>query len=122
MICKPKDYSKDKLGGFILNDDMYQENIIITNERLTLNSENFVFLDKNIIYDTINNLSSIGYKINTDVFNFIIKNNDNFNLTLINSKHILEEKKGKLGKRQLFELTSFFFKSKCLNVLLMKIF
>ena len=108
MICKPKDYSKDKLGGFILNDDMYQENIIITNERLTLNSENFVFLDKNIIYDTINNLSSIGYKINTDVFNFIIKNNDNFNLTLINSKHILEEKKGKLGKRQLFELTSFF--------------
>jgi DNA-directed RNA polymerase len=114
MIVKPKIFKKEKenitdnieiLGGYLLNDELYQENIIIHNSRLNKNS---LILDKNIIYDTINNLSSVGYKINKDVYNFIIENNDKFNFTLINTTHHLENKKEKLGKRQLNELTSFF--------------
>ena len=64
----------------------------------------------NIIYDTINYMSSVGYKINKDVYSFIIANNDKFNLTLINSSHPLEEKlekNKKLYKRESSELESF---------------
>jgi DNA-dependent RNA polymerase len=104
MIVKPKEFNKAKLGGFLLNDEMFIEKPIIDNYILSKNAE---IDDKNIIYDTINNLSSIGYKINKDVYNFILEYNDKFNLTLINSKHKLEDKKEKLGKHQLIELTSF---------------
>jgi hypothetical protein len=57
-------------------------------------------------------MSSVGYKINKDVLNFIYLYNDKFNLTLINSKHQLElensiDKKRKLYKRELAELESF---------------
>jgi len=109
MIVKPKYFKKidnkaEILGGYLLNDELYQENIIIHNSRLNENSN---ILENNIIYDTINNLSSVGYKINKNVYNFIIKNNDKFNLTLINATHPLENKKDRLGKHQLIELTSF---------------
>lgn len=104
MIVKPKEFNKENLGGFLLNDEMFIEKPIIENYILSRNSE---IKDNNIIYDTINNLSSIGYKINKDVYNFILENNDKFNLTLFNSKHLLEDKKEKLGKHQLLELTSF---------------
>jgi hypothetical protein len=104
MIVKPNEFNKENIGGFLLNDEMYTESPIIQNLLLSKNAE---IDDKNIIYDTINNLSSIGYKINKDVYNFILENNDKYKLTLINSKHKLEDKKEKLGKYQLNELTAF---------------
>jgi hypothetical protein len=111
MIVTPKKYKKigdrEVLGGYLLNDELYEDEIIIKNSRLRTNS---IILDKNIIYDTINNMGSVGYKINKDVLNFIYLYNDKFNLTLINSKHSLEnnkDRKRKLYKRELADLESF---------------
>jgi hypothetical protein len=111
MIVKPKNYKKvgDKeiLGGYLLNGELYEDAIIIKNSRLRSNS---IISDNNIIYETINNMSSVGYKINKDVLNFIYLYNDKFNLTLINSKHPLENnviRKKKLYKRELSDLESF---------------
>jgi DNA-directed RNA polymerase len=120
MIVKPKKYikkdytdlennSKEILGGYLLNGELSEDEIIIRNSRLQNNS---IISEKNIIYDTINNMSSVGYKINKDVFKFILSYNENYNLTLINSKHPLEEKlesgeKKKLYKRELADLESF---------------
>lgn len=92
-----------------MNGELYEDAIIIKNSRLRSNS---IISDKNIVYETINNMSSVGYKINKDVLNFIYLYNDKFNLTLINSKHPLElensvAKKRKLYKRELADLESF---------------
>ena len=59
---------------------MLLKEIIIKNSRLNKNS---IISQKNIIYNTINNMSSVGYKINKPVLDFILLNNDKFNLTLI---------------------------------------
>jgi hypothetical protein len=106
MLVTPKKYKKDGnieiLGGYLLNGELYEDDIIIKNSRLRSNS---IISDKNIIYDTINNMSSVGYKINKEVLNFIYLYNDKFNLTLINSKHPLENSLDiKFYKRELAEL------------------
>ena len=50
--------------------------------------------NKNIIFDVINNLSSVGYKINIPVLNFILENGLNYNLfTDPDFVHPLEIKK-----------------------------
>jgi hypothetical protein len=118
MIVKPKKYlrvklnnnkTKEILGGYLLNDELLDDDIIIFNHRL---KENSIISNNNVIYDTINNMSSVGYKINKDLLNFIRLYNDKFNLTLINSKHPIEirlENNGgdKLYKRERIELESF---------------
>jgi hypothetical protein len=119
MIVEPKKYQRIKinngednreiLGGYLLNDQLFTDPIIITNNRL---KDNSIISDKNIIYDTINNMSSVGYKINKEVLEFILLNNEKYNLSLVNSKHPLEEKlennkTRKLTKKEETELESF---------------
>ena len=83
---------KEIFGGYLLNGEYYDDEIIIQNWRL---KDKAIIKDNNIIYDTINNMSSVGYKINKDVLNFIFMNDERFNLTLINSNHPLQDKKTK---------------------------
>lgn len=120
MIDKPKKYIRetykdsegnikyrDLLGGYFLNDTFYNESIFIENWRLRNKP---LIADTNIVYNTVNNISSVGYKINKDVLNFIRLNDEKFDFTLINKTHELENKllnNNKLTLREIKELESF---------------
>ena len=115
MIVKPKQYRRDllgneksfeQLGGYLLNGEYYSNEIIIKNWRSKINSS---IEDVNYIYRTINNISSVGYKINTGVLEFIRLNDSLLGLTLLNKTHPLEEKilsGTKLSKWEKVELDS----------------
>jgi len=97
MIVKPKPYSKDLntgkdiLGGYLLNDVKYISPLIIQNSELKEQSQ---ILNNNNILDVINNLSSVGYKMNIPVLNFILENGLKYNLlTDPDFVHPLEIKK-----------------------------
>lgn len=103
MIVPPKRYGYDLktkteiLGGYLLNDKNYIIPLIIKNQELKEQSQ---INELNVIYDGINNLSSVGYKINTQVLNFILEFGLEFNLISDhNLKHPLELKKR--GKKKL---------------------
>ena len=79
MIVKPSPYIRvhnkskkhetiEQLGGYLLNKEFTLNELIIPNWRLKQNS---VIKDWNLIYKAVNNISSVGYKINKDVLNFI---------------------------------------------------
>ena len=76
MIVKPKPYTREKindkvrekLGGYLLNDVKTLDTLIIEKWNLKESSE---IENDNVVYDLVNNMSSVGYKINKDVFNFI---------------------------------------------------
>lgn len=75
MICKPKLYScleiegkVKKLGGYLLNDERTIEPII---KKSWENKEHSYILKNNVIYDLINNINSIPYQVNSNVFDFI---------------------------------------------------
>lgn len=70
MVFKPNVYSKDNLGGYLLNDINYGNELII--QKNYLYNLPFKIIDENIIYETINNLMLCPYKINIDVFEFIL--------------------------------------------------
>ena len=77
MIVKPKQYSSEeiggkefeKLGGYLLNDEMTNIPLV---KKSPENKEHSSILKKNIIYDLVNNISSIPYKVNVDVLDFIL--------------------------------------------------
>lgn len=64
MIVKPKLHTSSKKGGYLLNDDLYTENLIIDKSRYRDFSK---IMDNNVIYDMVNNLSSTPFKINEKV-------------------------------------------------------
>jgi len=74
MIVKPKEYGKDKdreiLGGYFLNDQEVLDPLIIKNYEL---KEQSTIGYENIVYDTVNNLSSVAYRINNNVLNFVLE-------------------------------------------------
>lgn len=114
MIVKPKEYkrvvydgkSREELGGYLLNGEYYNNELIIKNWRSKVNSK---IQDVNVIYRTINNMASVGYKINKDVLEFIRMNDRRFELTKIYLSHPFDEKlcDKKLNKIQKTELESF---------------
>lgn len=76
MIVKPKYYTQEtvdgqvieKLGGYLLNNVKTSNTLIIDKWNLKKSSE---IENDNIVYNLVNNISSVGYKINKDVLNFI---------------------------------------------------
>jgi len=85
MIVKPKKYEYveknsiiecTKLGGYLTNDIDVTDDLIISKRTVDKNS----FMTNKIIYDMVNNLSSIPYKINKEVFNFILEKGAEFKL------------------------------------------
>lgn len=74
MIVKPNKYDKNNIGGYLLNDINYSDDLIINKAAYGSNS---IIQDNNMIYNMINNVSCVAYKINIDVLNYIIDNPDN---------------------------------------------
>ena len=81
MIVKPSLYyienikkddeviRQEKLGGYLLNNECITNKIFIENPSLKVESS---INNKNIIYDLVNNTSSIGFRINRDVYDYIL--------------------------------------------------
>jgi len=109
MIVPPKKYIKDgkgqvKLGGYLLNDVEFDTPIIIHNPEL---KEQSVISDTSSLYRTINNINSVGFKINTEVLDFIYNNAESYKLvTDPKFRHPLEFKK-KLTMHEAKELEGF---------------
>jgi DNA-dependent RNA polymerase len=113
MIVKPKPYyrevvegkSIDRLGGYLLNDEKITYNLIIENWEL---KESSVIKDSNIVFDLVNNMSSVGFKINKDVLNFINEYGIEYNLILGKDYKDPLLSKNKLSKVDRVKLESFF--------------
>ena len=123
MIVPPKPYVRDKsrtiLGGYLLNDKQYVNPIIIKNHELR---EQATIKNENIIFDTVNNLSSVGYKINIPVLEFILEKGVEYNLIIDPCfQHDLEIKKNNKEKLSVYEkktLDSFLSKKQLeMNIL-----
>lgn len=71
MVVKPKSYNKNILGGYLLNDVNYREELIINKNII---KDKSLVKDDNIIYNMINGISSIAYKINTELFDYLLIN------------------------------------------------
>jgi hypothetical protein len=90
MVVTPKPYSKDVLGGYLLNDVKFNDNIIIEKKGYKIPSVIF----NNDLYNMVNNMSATPFKINTVLLDFILDENNNkkFNLLLDSKKpHPFEE-------------------------------
>lgn len=108
MIVPPTKYVELgghlKLGGYLLHDELYADPIIISNPNLNEKSE---ISRNNIIYDMINNINSVSFKINEEVLDFILKYYKEFNLIIDPGlKHPLESKE-KLNSVEKIALESF---------------
>lgn len=73
MIVKPKPYNKNSLGGYLLNDVNFREDLFIKKQGYGVNSE---LTDNNKIYNMINKISSTPFKINVALLDYILNNND----------------------------------------------
>jgi len=103
MIVKPKEYnitvgSSPKrdgklieiLGGYLLNDKEYAIPMIISHP---LNEGQTIIKEKNVVYNTVNYLSSVPYKINEELLNFILEFGIDYKLIIDpNFEHPLETK------------------------------
>ena len=81
MIVKPKLYEmKDniyiQLGGYLLNDIAYTDGIILPNWELKGET---TIASNNKIVDLVNNINSVAFRINQNVLDFFIKNNNRYN-------------------------------------------
>lgn len=134
MVCKPKLYFKSDdhgtsinngcvaisisisqakvqedtvhYGGFLLNDELYAESLIIDKPHLAFKSS---LSKNNIIYKLVDNINSVPFAINQEVLDFITKNYKTFDL-LIDPEYIhpLESKSfQKLTLSEKKELESF---------------
>jgi DNA-directed RNA polymerase len=112
MIVKPKTWkrikseegSKEILGGYLLNDEKYVRPLLIPKFHF---GKPTLIKDENLVYYLVNNVNSVGYKVNKDVMEFIITYGSKYDL-IINSAytHPLRNK-SKLTKAEHVELTSF---------------
>ena len=96
------------LGGYLLNDELITNSLI---RKKWSNKHISEITEENIIYTVVNKISSIGYKINKDVLEFILSHNDYLKGEMIdpNYTHPLLEK-SKLTKVEKLELDSFLSK------------
>jgi hypothetical protein len=79
MIVKPKAYTENILGGYLLNDDMYIENMIV--DKVAYKNRSKVLKD-NIIYKTVNNMSSTPFKVNKDLLDYLLRHNSEHQLLI----------------------------------------
>ena len=105
MIVKPKDFNKESLGGYLLNDVKYSEQLIIHKEIIKNKS---LIKDDNVIYDMVNKISSTPYKINNELLDFILVNKHN--LLMDPDKPSEYENIGKRSKNQQAKHSSYISK------------
>jgi hypothetical protein len=89
MVVKPKLYKWNReegtysqLGGYLLNGEMYNNGIILENWELSTKS---TLQSDNIICSMINNINSVGFKVNNKVLDFIFNNNKRYNFYIDNN-------------------------------------
>lgn len=66
MIVKPKPYSENKLGGYLLNDVEYNEALIRDKIAYCIPS---TIQKENIIYFVVNKLMQTPFKVNKNLLN-----------------------------------------------------
>lgn len=107
MIVKPNKYSASKMGGYLLNGKEFMLPLIIHNWELKHPSS---IEDDNLIYDVINKLNEVSFKINVPVLEYILEYGLDKKLILDSeNKHRLELKL-KLNRTEKKELESFLSK------------
>ena len=74
------------LGGYLLNDEEYTDEIILSNWELSSKSR---FLKHNVKIDMVNKINSVAFKINEDVFDFILLNNDKYSFLQIPYSYVI---------------------------------
>ena len=111
MIVKPKLYQWNsqegkysELGGYLLNGKMYSNKIILPNWELSSKS---TLLSENIVCSMVNKINSVGFRINSDVLDFILNNNNRYNFFIDNNYNHPLAFKNKLNSSELKELESF---------------
>ena len=111
MIVKPKLYEWNsqeskysQLGGYLLNGEMYTNNIILPNWEL---SSKTTLLSENIICSMVNKINSVGFRINSAVLDFILNNNKRYNFFIENNYNHPLVFKNKLNSSELKELEAF---------------
>lgn len=88
MIAPPKPYGKNVLGGYLLNDINFREELFISKTGYALKSE----VKGDRIVDMINKINSIPFKINKVLLEFVFNNADEYNLLIDNTvKHKFAE-------------------------------
>lgn len=60
MICKPKEYTFNKLGGYLLNDEKFADQLFVEKKVYAFTSE---LSDNNKVYTMVNKLASTPFKI-----------------------------------------------------------
>jgi hypothetical protein len=102
-----KEGNYSQLGGYLLNGEMYTDELILFNWELSSKS---TLLSDNIVCSIVNKINSVGFSINSDVLDFILNNNQRYNFFIENNYiHPLTLKKinKKLKVSELKELESF---------------
>jgi len=83
IIVKPKKYGKVSgkklLGGYLLNDEKFSEDLLIEKKAYGTMSE---LSDNNYIYDMVNNINSTPFMINRVLLEFIQTNGYKYNLLI----------------------------------------
>ena len=89
MICPPKPYGPNMLGGYLLNDEKFSDKLLVDKQAYALTSTLSV---DNKIYSLVNNISNIPFKINQDLLDYI--NNEGIKHNLLidpYAKHKFED-------------------------------
>jgi hypothetical protein len=68
MIVKPLKRYKDSLGGYLLNDKLFINDLITKRPIYKINS---TIEPNNCIYNAVNGLTSTPFKVNNKVLDFI---------------------------------------------------
>ena len=76
MIVKPKIFkrvkteqgTKEVLGGYLLNDEKFIKPLMIPKFHFGTPT---IIKEENLVYDLVNNINSVSYKVNNDVLDFL---------------------------------------------------
>lgn len=112
MIVKPKLYKKENingvkkeiLGGYMLNDVRVVDPMIIPNWELQKPS---LTKDVNVLYNLVNYASSVAFKINKDVLDFITNYGERYDLFLYDIRLKQELRNKRITKSEYEELESY---------------
>lgn len=89
MVCPPKPYGKDVLGGYLLNNDKFSEQLLVEKKAYSISSE----LSGDTIYRMVNNISRTPFKINHTLLHYI--NNQGIKHDLLIDPDVKGKSKGK---------------------------
>jgi len=112
MIVKPKLYelvnnNYTQLGGYLLNGVEFLDEIILSNWEL---KSEIKFTSNNQIINLVNYINSVAFKINKNVLDFILKNNNKYYFFIEPNKIHDLALKTRLTKDEKKELESFYSK------------